>query len=192
MDYFDSITDRRIDCETADLVDALLNQYLPSVHPCLKSLDEIAESLMTSYPLTILPQDSLHWKRTALAAIERAYPEDAEYLPFDLEERLEAASSLAKTLHLSIFCAEVRNENAGCALYEQQRDAFEARTAGFSCTWHPMPIRICLEAASGYCLVTGSESLSREITCMHGISRNDIEERTPALIAYLRAMYETA
>ena len=54
-----------------------------------------------------------------------------------------------------------------------------------------MPIRICLEVKSGYCLITGSDILSRQVTCMRGISQHDIAEQTPALIAYLRAKYET-
>lgn len=34
MDYFDMLIQQRIDSETADLVDALLEQELPSLQPC--------------------------------------------------------------------------------------------------------------------------------------------------------------
>ena len=54
-----------------------------------------------------------------------------------------------------------------------------------------MPIRICAETRTGYCLITGSDRLKDEITCLRGVTQEDIALRTPALIAYLRAKYDT-
>ena len=189
MDYFDTITDQRIQCRTSDLVDDLLAQHLPFLQPCARPLEDVKQMLLSDYELHILPADSIHYKRTALAAIETAYQDDADYLPLDFDERLEAAASLARSLRLELFCAEIENCKAGARLYQAQKKHFEQRAAG--CTWSPMPIRICLEIKSGYCLITGSDILSREVTCMRGISQHDIAEQTPALISYLRAKYET-
>ena len=34
MDYFDMLTEQRIDSRTADVVDQLLEQHLPTLQPC--------------------------------------------------------------------------------------------------------------------------------------------------------------
>ena len=91
---------------------------------------------------------------------------------------------------MQLFCAEIRDEGAGHTLYEQQRIQYEQRTAGSGQVWRRMPVRICAETNSGYCLVTGSESLRDEILAMRGVSQDDIAHRTPALIAYLRARHD--
>lgn len=52
-----------------------------------------------------------------------------------------------------------------------------------------MPVRICAETNSGYCLVTGSELLREELLVMRGVSQDDIDHKTPTLIAYLRARH---
>ncbi|WP_432620673.1 hypothetical protein, partial [Butyricicoccus sp.] len=138
---------------------------------------------------TILPKESTHYAQTALAVIESDFPEDADYLPHDWEERLEQALGLTGTLHMQLFCAEVRDEGAGHALYEQQRIQYEQRTAGSGQVWRRMPVRICAETNSGYCLVTGSEPLREELLVMRGVSQDDIDHKTPTLIAYLRARH---
>ena len=189
MDYFDMLTEQRIDSETADLVDALLEQELPSLQPCDRPLHTVLSQLTEKYPLTILPKESTHYAQTALAVIESDFPEDADYLPHDWEERLEQALGLTGTLHMQLFCAEVKDEGAGHTLYEQQRIQYEQRTAGSGQVWRRMPVRICAEANSGYCLVTGSEPLREEILVLRGVSQDDIDHKTPTLIAYLRARH---
>ena len=189
MDYFDTLTEQRIDSPTADLVDDLCNQYASTLTPCEQPLHTALQQLAKEYPLQDLPQDSIHHARTALAVIEANFPEDAEYLPYDPEERLQAAYTLIPTLHLDIHCTEVVNQNTGCFLYQQQQTQFEQRTAGYDLTWTPMPIRICAETTTGYCLITGSDILSNRMICLRGVSQQDIDTRTPVLIAYLRAKY---
>lgn len=189
MDYFDMLIQQRIDSETADLVDALLEQELPSLQPCDCPLRTVLSQLADKYPLTILPKESTHYAQTALAVIESDFPEDAEYLPHDWEDRLEQALGLTGTLHMQLFCAEVRDEGAGHALYEQQRIQYEQRTAGSGQVWRRMPVRICAEANSGYCLVIGSEPLREELLVMRGVSQDDIDHKPPTLIAYLRARH---
>lgn len=189
MDYFDMLIQQRIDSETADLVDALLEQELPSLQPCDCPLHTVLSQLAEKYPLTILPKESTHYAQTALAVIESDFPEDADYLPHDWEERLEQALGLTEALHMQLFCAEVRDEGAGHALYEQQRIQYEQRTAGSGQVWRRMPVRICAETNSGYCLVTGSEPLREELLVMRGVSQDDIDHKTPTLIAYLRARH---
>ncbi len=189
MDYFDMLIQQRIDSETADLVDALLEQELPSLQPCDCPLHTVLSQLADKYPLTILPKESTHYAQTALAVIESDFPEDAEYLPHDWEDRLEQALGLTGTLHMQLFCAEVKDEGTGHALYEQQRIQYEQRTAGSGQVWRRMPVRICAEANSGYCLVTGSEPLREELLVMRGVSQDDIDHKTPTLIAYLRARH---
>lgn len=191
MDYFDMLTEKRIDSETADLVDSLVERYGPTLKPCAVPLDEVLEQVRQDYPLTDLPPDSIHHARTALAVIEASFPDDADQLPFDFDERLHAACTLVRTLRLDIRCAEVLDEGAGHKLYEQQKAQFEQRTAGFGLTWTPMPVRICAETTTGYCLITGSDLLADHVTCLRGVSQKDIDTRTPALIAYLRAKYGT-
>ena len=189
MDYFDMLIQQRIDSETADLVDALLEQELPSLQPCDCPLRTVLSQLTDKYPLTILPKESTHYAQTALAVIESDFPEDAEYLPHDWEDRLDQALGLTGTLHMQLFCAEVKDEGTGHALYEQQRIQYEQRTAGSGQVWRRMPVRICAEANSGYCLVTGSEPLREELLVMRGVSQDDIDHKTPTLIAYLRARH---
>lgn len=190
MDYFDMLTEKRIDSPTADLVDRLLEQYLPNTAPCAVPLDTVLEQLQTQYTFTLLPETDINYARTALAVIEAYFPEDASYLHHDWERRLEGAADLVRTLRLRLFCAEVQDTGAGHALYERQKEQYEQRTAGSGQIWHRMPIRICAETGTGYCLVTGSDKLKDEITCLRGITQKDIDHRTPALIAYLRAKYE--
>lgn len=79
MDYFDMLTEQRIDSETADLVDALLEQALPSLQPCDCPLETVLRQLADKYPLTVLPRESTHYAQTALAVIESDFPEDADY-----------------------------------------------------------------------------------------------------------------
>ncbi len=189
MDYFDMLIQQRIDSETADLVDALLEQELPSLQPCDCPLHTVLSQLADKYPLTLLPKESTHYAQTALAVIESDFPEDAEYLPHDWEDRLEQALGLTGTLHMQLFCAEVRDEGTGHALYEQQRIQYEQRTAGSRQVWRRMPVRICAETNFGYCLVTGSELLREELLVMRGVSQDDIDHKTPTLIAYLRARH---
>ncbi len=189
MDYFDMLIQQRIDSETADLVDALLEQELPSLQPCDCPLRTVLSQLADKYPLTLLPKESTHYAQTALAVIESDFPEDAEYLSHDWEGRLEQALGLTGTLHMQLFCAEVRDEGTGHALYEQQRIQYEQRTAGSGQVWRRMPVRICAETNSGYCLVTGSELLREELLVMRGVSQDDIDHKTPTLIAYLRARH---
>ena len=110
MDYFDMLTEQRIDSETADLVDALLEQALPSLQPCDCPLETVLRQLADKYPLTVLPRESTHYAQTALAVIESDFPEDADYLPHDWEDRLEQALGLTGTLHMQLFCAEIRDE----------------------------------------------------------------------------------
>lgn len=189
MDYFDSLTQQRIDSPTSDLIDALLARYVSSLTPCNHSLYTVWQQIQQRYPLSILPSNSIHHARTALAAIETYYPDDAAYLPFDPDERLRAAQDMAHALHLEIFCAEILDEGAGHSLYLHQKAQFEQRSAGFGLTWTHMPVRICMECCTGYCLVSGSDQLSDQITLWRGISQTDIDDRTPGLIAYLRAKY---
>ena len=189
MDYFDALTDKRIDSETADLVDCLLERHAATLVPCGMPLSDVLVQIGEEYPLTILPPDDIQCARTALAVIETEFPDDAEWLPYDPDARLAAALPLAKTLRLDIRCMEVSNTGTGSALYAEQQAAFEHRTAGYGLAWSPMPVRICAENSTGYCLVTGSDTLADRITCLRGISREDIDMRTPVLIAWLRAKY---
>ena len=94
MDYFDMLTEQRIDSETADLVDALLEQALPSLQPCDCPLETVLRQLADKYPLTVLPRESTHYAQTALAVIESDFPEDADYLPHDWEDRLKVRVTL--------------------------------------------------------------------------------------------------
>ena len=189
MDYFDALTDKRIDSETADLVDRLLERHAAALVPCEMPLSDVLTQIQAEYPLIQLPPDDIQCARTALAVIETAFPEDADWLPHDPDARLDAALPLAKTLRLDIRCMEVSNTDTGSALYTEQQAAFERRTAGCGLSWSPMPVRICAETSTGYCLVTGSDTLADRITCLRGISREDIDTRTPVLIAWLRAKY---
>lgn len=190
MDYFDMLTAERIDSRTADIVDQLLAQHLPTLQPCDMPLEKVLEQLKTRYTITRLPDTSIHYARTALSVIEAHYPEDAFYLHDDWDRRLEGAMDLAQTLHLTLFCGEIKDTDAGHALYERQKAQYEQRTAGLNQHWKPMPIRICMETCTGYCLITGSDRLKDEITCLRGVTQDDISLRTPALIAYLRAKYD--
>ncbi|HIV68356.1 MAG TPA: hypothetical protein IAA32_05765 [Candidatus Butyricicoccus stercorigallinarum] len=189
MDYFDALTDQRIDSETADLVDRLLERYAASLAPCRLPLDDVLARIGEIYPLRPLPPDDIQCARTALAVLETEFPEDAGWLPHEPNERLDAALPLARSLRLDVRCLEVGNTGAGCALYGEQRAAFERRAAGYGLRWSPMPVRICAEVTTGYCLVTGSDTLADRITCLRGVSQMDIDQRTPALIAWLRAKY---
>lgn len=185
MDYFDTFTQQRIDSETADTVDELLSRALPSLTPCAVPLKTVLEQL--PYPMHTLPPDSDHYAQTALAVIEAFYPEECDYLPGALEARKQAAWGLVRTLHLDIRCLEIPYEAAARALYDEQRAQFEARGAAFGLVWTPMPVRICAELTSGYCLVTGSELLRTQIIAARGVTERDIAEQSAELIAYLRA-----
>lgn len=189
MDYFDTLTEQRIDSETADLVDRLVERYSPLLAPCQTEPRAVFDRIRETYPLHMLPPDSIHFARTALSAVETHFPDDAAYLPADFDERLNAAANLARALHLDICCAEIADEGSGHALYVQQREQFETRAAAFGLTWTPMPVRVCMEYRSGYCLITGSDTLSNRVTLWRGVSQEDIDRRTPGLIAYLRAKY---
>lgn len=189
MDDLEMLIQKRIDSPTADLVDQLLEQYLPSLQPCAVPLDAALEQLKARYPLRPLPHSSIQYARTALSVIEAYYPEEASYLQHDWDMRLEGAQALVEPLHLKLFCAEVADNGAGHALYERQRAQYERRTAGTGNPWHMMPIYICAESSSGYCLVTGSDALHEQVICLRGITQEDIDNRTPTLIAYLRAKY---
>ena len=190
MDYFDMLTEQRIDSRTADVVDQLMEQHLPGLQPCAVPLETVLEQLGTRYAFTRLPDTSIHYARTALSVIEAHFPEDASYLHHDWDRRLEGAMELVHVLHLALFCAEIQDTGAGQRLYERQKAQNEQRTAGLGQSWKPMPIRVCAETRTGYCLVTGSDRLKDEITCLRGVTQEDIDHRTPALIAYLRAKYD--
>lgn len=190
MDYLDTLLDVHIECETANLVESLLEQYLPALTACDMPLAAVLQRIEKRYPFTFLPSDSIHYARTALAVIEAYFPNDAEYLPLDPDDRVQAACSLIQTLGLDIQCAEILCEGNGHTLYEYQRAQFEQRTSGFPLTWAPMPIRICAETTTGYCLVTGCDFLRDDILCLRGVSQFDIDTRSPALIAYLRAKHD--
>lgn len=189
MDYFDALTDKRIDSETADLVDRLLERYATGLMPCNLPLSDVLNQIQNEYPMIQLPPDDIQWARTALSVIETSFPDDADWLPQTPDERLTAACSLAKSLRLDIRCMEVADRDAGHALYIEQKAAFERRTAGYPFNWSPMPVRICAETSTGYCLVTGSDTLLDRITCLRGVSREDIDTRNPVFIAWLRAKY---
>ena len=189
MDYFDCLTDKRIDSETADLLDRLLEQYAAALTPCEQPLSNVLAQIQMEYPLIQLPPDDIQYARTALAVIEINFPDDAAWLPHEPDERLDAAIPLAKTLRLDIRCLEVANTDTGCALYAEQQAAFDRRTAGYDLKWSPMPVRICAETSTGYCVVTGSDILADHICCLRGVSQEDIDMHTPVLIAWLRAKY---
>ncbi|MDO5784597.1 MAG: hypothetical protein Q4P20_05990 [Eubacteriales bacterium] len=189
MDLLDSLMDMNIDCKTAALVNQLLEQHAPGLAPCAIPLANVLDQLEKEYPITVLPAGSIHHARTALAVIEAHFPEDADYLPYDPEERNASAWSLSRTLRLNIRCMEIADEGTGHTLYKQQQAQFEQRTAGFGLKWIPMPIRICAETTTGYCLVTGSDPLRDRILCLRGVSQEDIDTCSPALIAYLRAAH---
>ncbi len=185
MDYFDLLTQQRIDSETADAVDELLSRALPSLVPCAVPLKDVLEQL--PYPVCALPPDSNHYAQTALAVIEAFYPEECDYLPDELEARKQTAWGLVKTLRLDVRCMEIPYEKATQALYDAQRAQFEVRGTAFGLVWTPKPICICAELTSGYCLVTGSELLRMQIIVARGVTERDIAERSAELIAYLRA-----
>ncbi len=189
MDYLDSLTEERIDSETSDLVDQLLAQYTPSLAPCRAQPVHVLERLQSAYPLRVLPPDSIHCARTALSAVETCFPDDADYLPADPDDRLREAARLVRPLHLDVRCVEIEDAGAGHALYEQQKTQFEQRAAAFGLTWTPKPVRVCMECRTGYRLVTGSDLLADQITLWYGVSQDDIDRRTPDLIAYLRAKH---
>ena len=96
MDYFDMLTEQRIDSRTADVVDQLLEQHLPTLQPCDVPLETVLEQLENRYTFTRLPDTSIHYARTALSVIEAHYPEDASYLHDDWDRRLEGAMELAQ------------------------------------------------------------------------------------------------
>ena len=125
MDYFDMLIKQRIDSRTADVVDQLLEQHLPALHPCAISLEAVLEQLKTRYILTQLPDTSIHYARTALSVIEAYFPEDASYLHDDWDRRLEDAMELAHVLHLTLFCGEIQDTGAGHELYAQQKIQYE-------------------------------------------------------------------
>lgn len=191
MDLLDSLIDTNIDCKTAALVNQLLEQHAPGLTTCTTPLTDVLDLLEKEYPVTILPADNIHHTRTALAVIETHFPDDADYLPYDPEERSASAYSLSRTLQLDIRCMEIADEGTGHTLYEQQQAQFERRASDFGLKWQPMPIRICAETTTGYCLVTGSDSLRDRILCLRGVSQEDIDTCSPAVIAYLRAMHGT-
>lgn len=183
-------TTQRIDCGAADLIDHLYENHLPE--PCKASPSDVWARLCDAYPITLLPQDSPHYLRTALSVLETRYPEDADYLPDDAEQRLEAVR--AHLPRLQLCCAEIANDGNAKALYDKQRQLFEQRAGRFGLAWKPMPIVVCMELRSGYCMATGSQMLSDQLTVWSGVSQEDIRDRTPELLAYLRAwhaLYDT-
>ena len=189
MDLLDTLIDTAIDCETATLVNRLLTQHVPDLTACATPLCDVLHQLETAYPLVHLPADSIHHARTARAVIETYFPEDADNLPVAEEECAAFVHSLVRALRLDVRCMEIADAGSGHTLYEQQRAQFEQRTAGCGLPFSPMPIRICAETTTGYCLVTGSDALRDRILCLRGVSQEDIDTRSPALIAYLRAMH---
>ena len=189
MDILDTLIDSTIDCETAALVNRLLTEHTPNLTDCAVPLHDVLCQLEAEYPLIPLPADSMHHTHTALAVIETHFPEDADSLPFATEERAAFVRSLSRTLRLDVRCMEIADTGSGHTLYEQQRTQFEQRTAGYDLQWSFMPIRICAETTTGYCLVTGSDELRDHILRLRGVSQEDIDTRSPALIAYLRALH---
>ena len=185
MQWNTDLTTQRIDCAAADLIDHLYEEQLPSA--CLCPQQEVWDWLCQAYPVQTLPPEHILYARTALAVLDTLFPEEAEYLPDDPDERLEAARSHLS--RLQVRCAQLPQEGAALALYEEQRREFEQRAARFGLVWNPQPITVCMELTSGYCLATGSPTLSDELIVARGVSQEDLDDRSAELLAYLRAKH---
>ncbi len=185
MQWNSDLSTVRIDCAAAELIDDLYANALPT--PCETHPSEVWQWLCDRYPVTETAKDALPYARTAVAVLEMYYPEDAEYLPEDFEERLEAVRMYDFVMQL--HCGVIENEGAGAALYEEQKREFETRAGRFGLVWKPMPITVSMEFRSGYRLINGSQQLSDVLTVQCGVSERDITERTPELLAYLRARH---
>lgn len=185
MQWNSDLTTTRIDCAAADLIDELYENALPE--PCRREPAEVWSWLCGTYPVRELSLDDPTYARTAVAVLETNYPEDAEYLPMDAEECLDAVKQFYSIMQL--HCAEIENTGSGAALYDEQRLRFEERAGRFGLVWKPMPITVSMEFNSGYRLVNGSQPLSDVLTVRCGVSEKDISERSAELLAFLRAKH---
>lgn len=185
MQWNTDLTTQRIDCAAADLIDHLVDAHCPS--PCRKSAQEVWNWLVGTYPIEEFPASDAIYARTALSVLELYRPEDAEYLPIDLDERLEAVSMYYPSLQLR--CAQIADTQGAAPLFAEQKEQFLARTAGYPLTWRPRPIVVCMELTTGYRLVTGSQLLSDQLTVYYGVTQEDISSRSEELLAYLRAWH---
>ncbi|MGN1014347.1 MAG: hypothetical protein ACI4PM_03200 [Butyricicoccus sp.] len=185
MQWNTDLTTQRIDCAAADLIDRLYAEQLPS--PCLHTQQEVWDWLCQTYPVQLLPPEHILYARTALAILDTCFPEDAEYLPDDPDERLEAARS--HLTRLQIRCGQLKQEGAALPLYDEQRKAFEQRAARFGLVWKPQPITVCMGLTSQYRLASGSQTLSDQLTVVRGVSQEDLDDRSAELLAYLRARH---
>ncbi|MDO5547328.1 MAG: hypothetical protein Q4F79_02450 [Eubacteriales bacterium] len=185
MQWNTDLTTQRIDCAAADLIDHLYEAHCPS--PCRRSAQEVWDWLHDTYPAEDFPASDPIYARTALSVLELYRPDDAEYLPVDLEERLAAVSMYNRSLQLR--CAQITDTAGAAALFAEQKEQFLARTAGYPLTWRPRPIVVCMELTTGYRLVTGSQLLSDELTVRYGVTQEDIDGRSEELLAYLRARH---
>lgn len=185
MQWNTDLTTQRIDCAAADLIDHLYQEHCPA--PCRRSPQEVWDWLNASYPLEEFPPSHEIYARTALSVLEQFRPEDADYLPPDWEEKLDAVSMYYPSLRL--HCAQITDTEQAAPLFAEQKAQFLSRTAGSPLTWRPHPIVICMELTTGYRLVTGSQRLSDELTVQYGVTENDIRERSEELFCYLRAWH---
>lgn len=175
--------------DAADVIDALCQQWLPGLVPCEQTPQVLCAWLEREYDAQLLPEGYPGYAHTALSVVETYFPEDAEYLPFDPEERGPAALELVPVLGLALRCYAIPQSGPGAALYDEQKRRFEQRGAAFGLVWTPQPITVCLETSTGYRTVFGSERLADELTVQRGVSQQDVEEQTPELMRYLRALH---
>ncbi len=185
MEWNTDLTTQRIDGAAADLIDMLCAQPLPA--PCRRTGEELWNWLSQQYPLEPLPAEHPAYARTALSVLETCCPDDAEYLPDDPEERPNAALHYAP--QLSLRCVQIRQAGTALRLYDEQRRQWEHRATHYGLPWTPQPILVCLELTHDYRLVTGSQILSDELTVAYGITQEDLDHRSPELLAYLRARH---
>lgn len=185
MQWNTDLTTQRIDCSAADLIDHLYQHHCPV--PCRRSAQEVWDWLTKAYPIEELPSSHEIYARTALSVLEQYRPEDAEYLPPDWEDRLDAVSMYYPSLRL--HCAQIADTERTASLFAEQESQFRARTAGSPLTWRPRPIVVCMELTTGYRLVTGSQRLEDELTVRYGVTEEDIQDRSEALLRFLRAQH---
>ena len=178
-------TTKRIDCAAADLIDELCAQPLPA--PCRRTGQQLWDWLTKRYPVESLPEEHPAYAQTALSTLELYCPEDVSYLPPVPEQRAEAALHSAPDLQLR--CVQLRPEGSALPLYEEQEREFRRRVGDTGLPWKRQPILVCLELTHGYRLVIGSQTLSDELTVAHGITQGDLDDRSPELLASLRARH---
>lgn len=181
-------TTKRIDCAAADLIDELCAQPLPA--PCRRTGQQLWDWLTKQYPVEPLPPEHPAYAQTALSTLELYCPDEASYLPSALEQRAEAA--LLRAPDLQLRCVRLCQKGTALPLYEEQEREWNRRTASSGLPWTPQPIVICLELIHSYRLVIGSQTLADELTVAHSISQEDLDDRSPELLAYLRARHALA